>query len=181
MPKILPDIKVKQKLRQQKVKEYYDKSAPRKTPVFQKGQPVFVQKGKVWEEATILGTHIAPWSHIIEDISGNILRRNNKYPRSSLHKSQQGDMSVHHKNYANYCSKDSAAGISKCYQNRKRETEQQLSENTSDIEECNSPDFKGFNNSMCPGNIASNHRGEVMTAPENNCSSRTGRRIVKPS
>ncbi|KAJ8865679.1 hypothetical protein PR048_033199 [Dryococelus australis] len=83
IPKVAPHMKSKQELRQLKVKSHYDKRATWKTPKFQKGQSVVVQKGKVWEEARILDKHKSPWSYIITDESGKTLRRNTKFLRPS--------------------------------------------------------------------------------------------------
>ncbi|KAJ8889406.1 hypothetical protein PR048_008905 [Dryococelus australis] len=88
IPKVALHMKSKQEL-QLKVKSHYGKKATWKTPEFQKGQSVVVQKGKVWEEARILGKHKAPRSYIITDESGKIARRNTKFLRPSSRKVQQ--------------------------------------------------------------------------------------------
>ncbi|KAJ8886978.1 hypothetical protein PR048_013192 [Dryococelus australis] len=50
-----------------KVKNHYDRLAQRKSTEYSKGQAVIVQKGRVWEPATIMEKYETPHSYIIRD------------------------------------------------------------------------------------------------------------------
>ncbi|KAJ8885012.1 hypothetical protein PR048_011208 [Dryococelus australis] len=65
-----------------KTVEGYDKSDKRKIPEFWKYQQVTEQKGRVWEQATILEKHKANRLYVIAE-TGTILRRNTKHLRAS--------------------------------------------------------------------------------------------------
>lgn len=74
-PKIL-NYRTRMIENQVRVKELYDRHAPRAPQSFQNGQIVAIKQGKFWEKGTILNHADTPRSYWIKLNNGNVIRRN---------------------------------------------------------------------------------------------------------
>lgn len=63
-------------------KKFYDRTS-RKRKDFYVGQPVRMQKGKIWVEALIVEKCVSPRSYIVRTTEGNTYRRNSIHLRAS--------------------------------------------------------------------------------------------------
>ncbi|KAJ8873254.1 hypothetical protein PR048_026888 [Dryococelus australis] len=124
------------------VKNYYDGRVQRKPLEHVQGQAGVVQKGHMWEPATILEKHGSLCSYIVKDQSGQVVCRNTKFLRPSC----RSDLS---KNVISYNCNTAGEIGGREYTEKCRKTKPQIQQesNTESSEvdrNSKSPDFKCF-------------------------------------